>query len=69
MPAVDADPSGAMSRAEVHAAVASLDQNQDGSLNHDDRVPGPPPDDGIDLIGVLLPHLRDSDVDTRGQFG
>ena len=67
--AVDTDHNGAMSRAEMLSAVASLDTNHDGLLNHDDHLPGPPPDEGVDLIGVLLPHLRDFDVGTLGHFG
>lgn len=67
--AVDTDHNGSMSRAEMQAAVASLDRNQDGQLDHDDHVPGPPSDEAVDLIGVLLPHLRDFDIGTLGHFG
>lgn len=67
--AVDADRNGSMSRAEMLAAVATLDRNEDGKLDHDDHVPGPPADEGVDLIGVLLPHLRDFDIGTLGHFG
>ncbi len=67
--AVDTDHSGSMSRTEMQAAVATLDRNHDGQLDHDDHVPGPPADDGVDLIGVLLPHLRDFDTGTLGHFG
>ncbi|MBH9577029.1 EF-hand domain-containing protein [Inhella proteolytica] len=67
--AVDTDHNGSMSLAEMQAAVASLDRNQDGQLDHDDHVPGPPSDEAVDLIGVLLPHLRDFDIGTLGHFG
>lgn len=67
--AVDTDHNGSMSRTEMQTAVATLDRNQDGKLDHDDHVPGPPADEGVDLIGVLLPHLRDFDIGTLGHFG
>ena len=54
---VDTDKNGAMSKAEVLAAVRSLDANGDGLFSHADHLPGPPSGDSIDLIGVLLPRL------------
>ncbi|WP_395700246.1 EF-hand domain-containing protein [Aquabacterium sp.] len=67
--AVDTNQDGVMSAAEIKAAVASLDDNHDGLLNHDDHMPGPPSGDAVDLVGLLLPHLRDFDSATLGHFG
>jgi Ca2+-binding EF-hand superfamily protein len=68
MAAVDGDQDGAMSEAEMAAAVATLDANDDGSLNRDDHLPGPPQHDEIDLIGLLLPQLRQYDAAALGDF-
>lgn len=59
---VDADGDSAMQVAEIAAAVASLDADANGILDPHDHLPGPPADDGVDLIGVLLPRLRDFDA-------
>lgn len=66
---VDTDKDGAMSKAEVLAAVKSLDANGDGFFSHADHIPGPPADDSIDLIGVLLPRLCDFQGDGPGHGG
>lgn len=66
--AVDTDHDGQMSKAELTTAIGSLDSDDNGKLDHRDHVPGPPGDDAVDLIGVLLPHMRDFDIDTLGHF-
>lgn len=65
---VDGDRNGAMSEAEMAAAVATLDATDDGTLNRDDHLPGPPQNDEIDLIGLLLPQLRQYDAAALGDF-
>lgn len=60
--AVDTDASGAMELDEVAAAVASLDADGNSILDRHDHLPGPPADEGVDLIGILLPRLRDFDA-------
>lgn len=67
--AVDTSGDGTMSEAELTAAVATLDADGNGTLDHRDHVPGPPTDDSVDLIGLLMPHMRDFDVTTLGHFG
>ncbi len=66
--AVDTDHNGVMSAAEIKAAVTALDDNHDGRVSHDDHVPGPPSGDAVDLVGLLLPHLRDFDAATVDHF-
>lgn len=59
---LDANGDASMQVAEIAAAVASLDADANGILDPHDHLPGPPADDGVDLIGVLLPRLRDFDA-------
>ncbi|WP_284614709.1 EF-hand domain-containing protein [Aquabacterium humicola] len=61
--AVDSNHDQSISEAEMAAAVATLDADDDGTLNHDDHLPGPPQAaDDVDLIGLLLPQLRQYDA-------
>jgi Ca2+-binding EF-hand superfamily protein len=60
--AVDTSNDGAMSEAELTAAVSSLDTNGNGFLDRADQVGGPPSGDDVDLIGVLLPKFRHFDA-------
>lgn len=68
--ALDQNHDGSLNRAELTAGVATLDTDGNGRLDHRDHVPGPPVDhDTVDLIGVLLPHLRDFDAATLALAG
>jgi hypothetical protein len=67
--AVDSDDDQAMSAAEIAAAVTTLDADRNGWLDHRDHVPGPPADDPVHLIGLLLPRLREFDISSLGNFG
>ena len=59
-----------MSEAEMAAAVATLDADDDGALTRGDHLPGPPQAaDEVDLIGLLLPQLRQYDAAALGDFG
>ena len=66
---VDTGGDGVMSETEIAAAVATLDTDGSGVLDHRDHVPGPPDVAEIDLIGLLLPRLREFDITSLGQFG
>ncbi len=60
---VDTDGNDTMSQDELNAAVAMLDTDGNDTLDHHDHVPGPPADETeVDLIGILLPQLRQFDV-------
>lgn len=64
--AVDRDDDGAMQIDEIVAAVTPLDADGNGRIDPRDHLPGPPADGAVDLIGVLLPRLRDFDAATLG---
>lgn len=57
---VDSNRDGQMSRAEVAAAVATLDADHNGTLDARDHLPAAPGDGSVDLIGLLMPQLREA---------
>lgn len=68
--AVDTDADGAMSEAELTALVGRLDADGDGVIGRGDPVPGPPiRDTEVDLVGLLLPKLREFDAAVLDHFG
>lgn len=63
---VDKNADSRLSYAEVSAAVATLDTDGNGTIDHRDHVPGPPDDGSVDLIGQLMPHIHDFDTGPGG---
>jgi Ca2+-binding EF-hand superfamily protein len=68
--AVDSNADGVMVEAELTVVVSLLDADGDGVIGREDKIPGPPVRDAeVDLIGLLLPKLREFDAAVLDQFG